>query len=53
MEGRVFGAQITDQMFKIEARTEDVVLAGKAEAPFAGVDFSLAMGQRGRMLFCT
>ena len=53
VEGRVFGARITDLMFKIEARMEDVVHAGKAEAPFAGVDFSLTTGQRGQMFCCT
>ena len=34
-------------------RREDVVHAGNAEAPFASVDFSLATGQRGRILLCT
>ena len=45
MEGRVFCARITDQMFKIEVRMEDVVHAGKAEAPFVGVDF---LSRRGK-----
>ena len=34
-------------------RREDVVHAGNVEAPFASVDFSLATGQRGRILLCT
>ena len=46
MDGRVFGARILDQMLKIEARTEHIVHAGKADPPFAGVDFR-HLSQRG------
>ena len=52
VEGRVFGARIIDQILKIETHMEGVVHAGKAEPPFASVEFSLATGQRGWMFCC-
>ena len=35
---------VTDQMFKFEAHTRNVVHTGKVEALFASVKFSLVMG---------
>ena len=38
-------------MFKIEARMEDIIHAGKVETPFAGVDFYFATRQADRCYF--
>ena len=38
-------SHVADQIFKFEAHSGDVIHAGKVEAPFASVEFSLVMGK--------